>query len=123
MEKNQVRDRRKYIRFPVQLIARYSEENEEEWHECSAINISREGMGINVYTFREIPLGTAIRMEIIVPVKSDPIYLWGALVWLKEIKRNPKFNYLGGVKVTTIDSDDKWALLDYAYEEWDWKEP
>lgn len=121
MEENQAKDRRKFIRFPVQLIARYSEENEEEWHECSAVNISREGMGISVYTFREIPIGTVMRLEIIIPVKSNPIFLMGDLMWLREIKGNAKFNFLAGVKLTTIDSDDKWTLLDYAYEKWNWK--
>ena len=42
-------NRRKFIRFPVRLNARYSEENSDEWNQCSVIDISREGMGVIVY--------------------------------------------------------------------------
>jgi len=39
-------ERRKFKRFPVQLRARYLRENEEEWKDCTVINIGRGGMGI-----------------------------------------------------------------------------
>ncbi len=42
-------NRRKFIRFPVRLNAQYSEENADEWNQCSVIDISREGMGVVVY--------------------------------------------------------------------------
>jgi len=122
MGRNQVDDRRKFIRFPVQLNARYSEENKEEWHECFIVNISREGMGIIVYSRKKIPFDSVLQLEIVVPIKKDSIRITGTLIWIKGLKGNPKFNFVGGVKIITIDSEDKWTLLDYAYEGWDWGE-
>ena len=34
------------------------------------------------------------------------------------LKKDPDYNYKGGIKLITIDPEDKWALLDYAYETW-----
>ena len=44
-------ERRKYIRFPVTLQARYEERRGGGWKECSVIDISREGMGISIYSY------------------------------------------------------------------------
>ena len=38
--------------------------------------------------------------------------------WIKALEGDPDFNYKGGIMLTTIDSEDKWILLDYAYETW-----
>ncbi len=59
-------DRRKYKRFPTKLIARYLSENEEEWKNCTVINIGRGGMGITVYVREKIPMGSSLQLEIIV---------------------------------------------------------
>ena len=115
-------DRRKYRRFPIQLSARYLEENEKEWKECSVINISREGMGIEVYVSERIHIGSILQFEIVVPIKEEPIDVIGTLMWIKELKGNPRFNFVGGVMLITIDPEDKWTLLDYAYEDWQKKE-
>lgn len=111
-------DRRKFKRFPIQLSARYLEENEGEWQDCFVINISREGMGIEVYVRERIRMGSVLQLEIVVPIKKEPISVMGTLMWIKELKRNPRFNFVCGVMLITIDPEDKWALLDYAYEDW-----
>ena len=104
------------------MSARYLEENEKEWKECSVINISREGMGIEVYVRERIHIGSIIQMEIVVPSKGEPIGVIGTLMWIKELKENPKFNFVGGVMLITIDPEDKWTLTDYAYKDWYRKE-
>jgi hypothetical protein len=40
------------------------------------------------------------------------------MTWIKELKDNLEFNFIGGIKLITIDPKDKWILLDHAYEAW-----
>ncbi len=45
-----MKDRRKFLRFPVKIVALYSDENNEDLkQQCSIVDISREGMGVTVY--------------------------------------------------------------------------
>lgn len=115
-------DRRKYIRFPVTLQARYADSSGGDWKECSVIDISREGMGISIYSREAINKGTGLRMEITVPVTIQPVAMEGFLMWIRELRDDPHFNYIGGVRISSITAEDKWALMDYAYEGWQQKE-
>lgn len=114
-----MKDRRKFIRFPVITDAHYSEENKEDWkQQCSIVNISREGMGVTVYLKAKLSLGCMLKFMVDVPEKDKTVSFTGTLNWIKALKGDPDYNYKGGIKLTTIDPEDKWALLDYAYEAW-----
>ena len=122
MGSDEMDERRKYKRFPVQLVARYQKEDQEEWKECSVTDISREGMGIGVYSRESIQVGSILQLEIVFPKKGRPIGVTGTLMWIEELKGDSKFNFVGGVNLIAIDPEDKWALLDYAYEDWNKRE-
>ena len=112
-----VEERRRFKRFPIKLNAKYLlGENHKKWKPFMVINISREGMGMEVYLQERIPIDSVLQIEIIVPEKEKPVMAIGVLKWIKELEK--KMNYLGGVDLTKIDSRDKWMLLDYAYDEW-----
>jgi len=114
-----VKDRRKFLRFPVENRAHYSEENNKDWNQhCSIVNISREGMGVTVYLKTKLSLGCVLKFMVDVPGREKSIFFTGTLNWIKSLKGEPEYNYKGGIKLTTIESEDKWALLDYAYETW-----
>ena len=114
-----MKDRRKFIRFPVRVRAHYSEENnEEEKTQCSIVNISREGMGVTVYLEAKLSLDAMLKFMVDVPEIDKTVSFTGTLNWIKALKGDPDYNYKGGIKLTTIDPEDKWALLDYAYETW-----
>jgi len=114
-----VKDRRKFIRFPVMIDAHYSEENKEDWkQQCSIVNISREGMGVTVYLKAKLSLGCMLKFTVDVPEIDKTASFTGTLNWIKALKGDPDYNYKGGIKLITIDTEDKWALLDYAYETW-----
>ena len=114
-----MKDRRKFIRFPVRIRAHYSEENNEEGKtQCSIVNISREGMGVTVYLEAKLSLGAMLNFMVDVPDRGKSVSFTGTLNWIKALKRDPDYNYKGGITLTAIDSEDKWALLDYAYETW-----
>jgi len=115
-------ERRKYIRFPVQLDARYTEKNEENWKECSVIDISREGMGISIYARDIISKDALLHIQITLPVEKEPVVVEGTLIWIRDLREDPRFNYIGGVTLTSIRPEDKWLLMDYAYEGWHQKE-
>jgi hypothetical protein len=115
-------DRRRFLRFPLELVARYGGQNEDTWKECSVTDISREGIGIIIHSKEAISKGLMLKIEIDAPVEDSPIEVEGKLVWLKELKDDPQFIYAGGVQLTSIAPEDKWALIDYAYEGWKKKE-
>ena len=111
-------DRRKFIRFSVRIEARYSEENQDKWNPCSIINISREGMGIVVFLKEKIHLGSILNLMIDVPGKKEPVFVSGTLNWIEALEGDPEFSYKSGIQIITINSEDKWILLDYSYEAW-----
>ena len=112
-----VEERRRFKRFPIKLNAKYLlGENHKKWKPFMVINISREGMGMEVYLQERIPIDSILQIEIIVPEKEKSVMAIGVLKWIRELEK--KMNYLGGVDLTKIDSRDKWMLLDYAYDEW-----
>ena len=114
-----MKDRRKFIRFPVKIGAFYSEQNKEHTRQhCSIVNISREGMGVTVYLKTELSLGCMLKFMVDVPEKEKSVSFTGTLNWIKSLKGDANYNYKGGIKLITIDSEDKWALLEYAYEAW-----
>ena len=114
-----MKDRRKFIRFPVKIGALYSEESKEDWNQqCSIVNISREGLGVTVHLKAKLSLGCLLKFRMDVPEREKSISFTGILNWIKALKDDPDYNYKGGIKLIEIDSEDKWALLDYAYETW-----
>ena len=114
-----MKDRRKFLRFPVKIGAFYSEENNEDLkQQCSIVDISREGMGVTVYLKAKLSLGCMLKFMVDVPKKEKSVSFTGTLNWIKSLKGDANYNYKGGIKLITIDSEDKWALLDYAYEAW-----
>ena len=114
-----MKDRRKFLRFPVKIGAFYSEENNEDLkQQCSIVDISREGMGVTVYLKVKLSLGCMLKFMVDVPEKEKSVSFTGTLNWIKSLKGDANYNYKGGIKLITIDSEDKWALLDYAYEAW-----
>jgi hypothetical protein len=103
----------------VRIRAHYSEENNEEGEtQCSIVNISREGMGVTVYLKAKLSLGAMLNFMVDVPDSKKSVSFTGTLNWIKALKRDLEYNYKGGIKLTAIDSEDKWTLLDYAYETW-----
>lgn len=114
-----MKDRRKFLRFPVRLSACYSAENKENWNQqCSVVDISREGMGLVVYLRDRLPIGCLLHFMVDLPEKEETVSFDGVLGWIKALKKDPDYNFKGGIRLTDIDSEDKWALLDHAYESW-----
>lgn len=113
-------ERRMYKRFLVKLNARYLQGKDETWKECFVTNVSREGMGIIIYLKERMPINSSLQLEIILDKKGEVIKATGIMRWVKEHKEGSNFE--GGIEFTKIDSEDKWTLLDHAYDDWYSKE-
>jgi c-di-GMP-binding flagellar brake protein YcgR len=112
-----MKDQRNFKRFVIELDAKYLlEENPKEWKGCTVVNVSRGGMGIEIYLQEKVPIGSMLQIEITISSKDDPIITAGVLRWIKELVEDK--NYLGGVEFAEIDAEDKWKLLDLAYDNW-----
>ncbi len=112
-----MKDKRKFKRFAIGLDAKYLlEANQKEWTGCTIVNVGRGGMGIEIYLQEKVPIGSLLQIEITISLKDDPIIAAGVLRWIKELVEDK--NYLGGVEFMEIDAEDKWKLLDHAYDNW-----
>jgi hypothetical protein len=109
-------ERRKFRRFPVQLSARCLGGSEEEWVDCPVTNVSREGMGIEVFLLERMHPGEILQFKITIPTLEEPIKITGTLTWVKELEEQA--GYIGGIEFFNIDSEEIWILLDYANEDW-----
>jgi len=110
-------DNRRFTRLPIQLSVRYSKADKQEWTNCFVINISHEGMCFGVYSKEKIEIYSTLQLEIRIPEKKEPIASMGTIMWSKELKGYPKFNFLVGVKLIAINPEDTWTLLCYANQD------
>ena len=110
---NKIEERREYERFSRRLSARYLKENEEEWKDCTVTNISRTGIGIIVYFHEKIPVGSFLRLEIIVPKRERPVKVrvTGVLKWIDEEKE--RMNFVGGIEFAKVLDEIEWTNLMY----------
>jgi hypothetical protein len=85
-------DKRKYHRFSIKLQARYLQEDDhQEWKDCTVSNISRKGMGIEVYLREKISIRTILQLKIIAPKREKLIKARGFLKWIKDLKGKKLF--------------------------------
>ena len=94
-----MKDRRKFLRFPVNIGALYSEENNEDRkQQCSIVDISREGMGVTVYLKTKLSLSCMLKFMVDVPGKEKSVSFTGTLNWIKALKGgcfNKESAYIG----------------------------
>ncbi len=103
-------NRKIFHRFQVEMKGRYFlEEKEDEWKECTVINISREGMGITFLTHEKIDVGSSIHLEMFIPTELESIRVKGTVKWREE-KGNA---FVGGIGLTRILDKSEWAKLTF----------
>ena len=88
---------RRYPRFVTKLKGRYLlEEKTGDWGECTIVNISLKGMGVEFHTQEKINEGSTVSLAIIVPKESEPVMVNGVLRWIKQRKNDA----IGGIEIT-----------------------
>ena len=106
-------NRRKFIRLPAQLSARCLWGREDKWTSCFVTNVSREGMGIEVYFHERFHQDEILQFRIILPTQEEIIKTTGTVAWSKVLKEKTSFN--GGIKFCNTASEEVWNLLEYVY--------
>ena len=96
MEEEEIKEKRLSVRFPTNLKAVYSlEEDAEKTKECTVINISLNGAGLEFYTSENIGENTKLFLKISIPERNKAVHIAGIARWVKRGKRD----FVCGVKL------------------------
>jgi hypothetical protein len=113
-----VHERRRFIRFDLDTNVKFRFfDNIDENIKGKAKNLSAEG--VCIVTEKEIPKDRDIELDIFLPGKKGPARVHGKVIWTHKIKRADKVlpdRYEAGIKLYTVDKDDKNTLLKYYCE-------
>jgi hypothetical protein len=106
--KNEVHEKRKFVRVLTNLKAQYSVKGKKSrWKRCTVINIHHKGFGLEFHSVTKINEGEILLFSVALTDKSDPIEIRGSVQWMKERKRY----FVGGIKVVSVQDEDKLAEL------------
>lgn len=111
-------EKRRFQRFPLNLAASYSAEPNKELYPCSIIDISRTGTRLLLNTEEKIEVGSLLKVEISPPDGGIPIKCIVSIVWIAQMQDENKKYYLCGGTFELIKNEDKWRLLNTAYDVW-----
>ena len=101
-------NKRRFDRFETELKALYNvREHKQEWEQCTIINMSRKGMGLQFHSPAEIPTGISIQLEIFIPEKPKTISVEGVLRWTDRREGG----LFGGVECNEILDEMKFSKL------------
>ena len=99
---------RKSKRLATNLKAKYFlKERKGEGHECTIINLSHGGVGLELYTPEKLVADSILTLEIFSPKALEPIIVEGKLMWVKEGQRDS----IGGIEMTSQMDKDKLEVL------------
>ena len=99
---------RKSRRFTTNLKAQYFlGESKGNGKECTVINVSSNGAGLEFYTHEKISISTDLTLKIFAPKATDPINVKGILRWVKQGEKD----FVGGVEVVLQSDKEKLAVL------------
>ena len=107
-------DKRKFIRFSVSLDAKSKAAG---WFKprakYSVKDVSKEGLKMS--SKGALKEGDMLELELSIPGKKPPITAMGQVVWNHKLGDS---GYDIGLKFKTIKPEDKFEILDYAYNKW-----
>ena len=108
-------DKRKFIRFSVSLDAK---SRAAGWFrpraKYSVKDVSKEGLKLNAR--ESLKEGDMLELELSVPGKKrSPITAMGQVAWNRKLG---DAGYDIGLKFKTIKPEDRFDILDYAYNKW-----
>jgi c-di-GMP-binding flagellar brake protein YcgR len=106
-----MKEKRKSKRFPANLKVQYFlDEKEGDGKECTIINISRSGAGLNFYTADDIDVNSTLILEIFIPVINKLIDVKGIVRWLRKGKKD----FVAGIEVPSeLDRKELVDLIGY----------
>lgn len=114
VSKSQI-ERRKFLRFEAELIAKVGIKTELEFNEQGLIkDFSREGLRL-ILTNLSFKPHSPINLNIYLPNKEESIPVLGEIKWTR-LNSDNKGEI--GIKIKEIDKAAKSEILDYLYNQW-----
>lgn len=108
MERGRSGDRKKSLRIPTSLKARYCVKDErQEEKDCTVINISLNGAGLAFYTPEAMEEGSMLSLKMIALEGKTTITVDGIVRWVKQGKKD----FLCGIKLTEVLDAAKQVVL------------
>ncbi|MHC5076930.1 MAG: PilZ domain-containing protein [Planctomycetota bacterium] len=107
-------ERRQLKRFSLKLKAHYTfEDTQENWKECSIIDITNNGMGVKFHSLESVETGTPIHLAIVIDETLRPVRLKGVIKWGGEGADTS----VCGVELTEIMEEVTWNNLIHYIEQ------
>ena len=108
LTRNGLQEKREFVRVLTNLKAEYTlKARKNRWEKCTIINIHHKGFGLEFHSVTKINEGEILLLTIFFANKSESIQIHGKVQWIKERKRY----YVGGIKVASVQDEDKLAEL------------
>jgi hypothetical protein len=106
--RNKKEEKRRFCRFPTTLKGLYFlEEKEGEGKECTIINISLNGAGLEFYTIETVSVNSKIFLEILLSDRKETVNVAGTIRWVKQGRED----CVCGIQLTEKLNEDKKAML------------
>jgi len=101
-------EERESRRLAANLKAKYFlKEEKGNGKECTIINVSHGGVGLEFYTSEKIVEGSTLLLEIFYAKGIKPIQVEGTLMWVKQGEKDS----IGGIEITSKSDKDKLEVL------------
>lgn len=113
-----MKDKRKFQRFPVDFCATYALHDKRTKRKCRIIEISRRGTKAVLHTREQIDIGTRLKLEIQPPSGAEAVKCIVTVMWIAELSDKGQYRFSCGGQFDMIRNDDRWRLLDMAFEQW-----
>ena len=114
-EQNSVSDRRKFFRLGALLDGTFKSEDGLAGV-MMLTDFSREGVRASLN--KKVSIGKQVAMEIWFPGKVATVTATGKIVWVSKSQKDWTGKFDAGLQFERIAYDDRWRILDYAYEYW-----
>ncbi|MCX8044496.1 MAG: PilZ domain-containing protein [Desulfobacterota bacterium] len=110
-------EKRKYLRFPIHLDAHLQSAVQAQHRRCSVADICRNGVRL---CLQGIDMNVGNRQDIVinVPDGGEPVYCSIEILWVTSSYDGGTKKYICGGRFATINNEDRWRLLDIAFDSW-----
>jgi len=111
-------EKRKFMRFPVQVQATCLSGDTGSGCPCTVTQVSREGIAVRLHGNRTVDAGETIHLDLNIPDAPGPEQSEVALKWTAPAGLKDTGLLRGGGKFVRVSPEAKERLLDSGYENW-----
>jgi hypothetical protein len=111
---NRPEKHRNFLRFPLALAAKCLFSVEEAVAPCRVVDISEQGLGLEIDTPIRMCGGQTVMLKIDIAPEQPPVSVITELAWVRRRKTVAGFQRAGS-RVLSIDPVSKQQLLEHAY--------